>query len=66
MDESAKAYFDEIIDDHGRLQGGSKWAFAPLENGTKNQKFLKLENLKSETLFQLIGVIIALVVHLPV
>jgi len=36
-----------------RLQGeGAKQAFAPLEIGTKNQKFL--ENLKSASWFRLI------------
>jgi len=44
--------------------GGEKWAFAPLEIGTKNQKFL--ENLKLAVKFRSIHLIVAMTVYFPV
>jgi len=32
--------FSSSREGHGRPQGGAKWALAPLEIGTENQKFL--------------------------
>jgi len=42
--------------------GGAKRAFASLEIGTKNQKFL--ENRKSSAKFRLVGVILAMTDYL--
>jgi len=44
--------------------GGAKRACPPLEIGTKNQIFL--ENLNLATTFQLINLIVAMAVYLPV
>jgi len=47
-----------------RAGRGKKRAYAPLENGTKSQKFL--ENLKSTAKSSLIYLIPAMTVYLPV
>jgi len=48
----------------GVRRGGAKWAFPPLEIGSKNHTFL--ENLKSALLFRLIDLIPAMTVYLTV
>jgi len=44
--------------------GGCKTGISPLEIGAKNQKFL--ENLNLASTFQLINLIVAMAVYLPV